>query len=80
MTRHLRVLVGPYRVARDFAAARGLQEHEYLIVTRAHQLAKLDPLLVGSIVRLPGLAERFAKDIRDEVDRITALFPEIIAA
>lgn len=80
MNRKLRVLVGPYRAARRFAALKGLEEHEYMIVTRAHQLAKLDPMLVRSIVRLPGLAERFAQEIREEVDRITVLFPEVVAA
>lgn len=71
------VLVGPARLAHRYAQRRGWSEDGYLIVTRAHQLARLDPELIFSIVcvRLEALGEKVMIELRREIDRIRMLWP-----
>lgn len=76
-TGKVRVVVGPHRLARRYAQRHGWAEETYLIITRAHQLARLDPALVASIVmvKLHHLGQRIAEEIHDEVMRIKTLWP-----
>lgn len=75
-TGKLRVLVGPHRLARRYAERHGWAEDTYIIVTRSHQLARLDPALVISIVmvKLHALGERFAAELRQEIMDMRALW------
>lgn len=77
MIRKIRVIAGPYRLARKYAQSRGWANDEFLIVTRAHQLASLDPKLIATIVtvRLHTLGRRVTEDIEQEIDRVCALWP-----
>ena len=72
----LRVLAGPHRLARRYAERKGWAEDSYIIVTRSHQLARLDPALMVSIVmvKLNALGERVAAEIREELSVIRALW------
>lgn len=76
MNRKYRVIAGPYRLARKYAESRGWSEDEYIIVTRGHQLARLDPALVAAIftVKLHHFATRVAVEIKDEIERMRALW------
>lgn len=75
-TGKLHVVAGPYRLARRFAERRGWSPEEYLIVTRGHQLAQLDPALILNIflVSLHALTDRVVLDIKDEIDRVRSLW------
>lgn len=77
MSRKVRVIAGPYRTARKYAASMGWADEEYLIVTRGHQLARLDPALIATIitVKLHVLSQRIVAEIRDEIDRLRTLWP-----
>lgn len=77
MTRKIRVIAGPYRVARKYAASMGWSGDTYMIVTRGHQLAGLDPALIASIVtvKLHTLGERIVAEIREEIERVRSLWP-----
>lgn len=78
----LRVLAGPHSLARRYAERHGWAEDSYIIVTRSHQLARLDPSLVATIimVKLYALGERIAAEIRDEIMSIKALWPVVMKA
>lgn len=71
------VLIGPPRLARRYAQRCGWGEDTYLIVSRAHQLALLDPELIFSIVciNLDVLGRRITDEMRREIDRIRVLWP-----
>lgn len=75
--RQYRVIAGPYRVARRYAASMGWADDEYVIVVRAHQLARMDPATIGRIVtvRLQAMGQRIAQEIQDEIDQLRALWP-----
>lgn len=77
MNRKIRVIAGPYRVARKYAASMGWADDSYLIVTRGHQLATLDPALIASIVtvKLHTLGQRIVEEIREEIERLRTLWP-----
>lgn len=77
MKRNIRVIAGPYGIARKYAKSMGWVGDDFLIVTRGHQLATLDPALVGSIVtvRLDTLGSRVGEEIREEIERLRALWP-----
>lgn len=76
MNRQLRVLAGPHRLARRYAERHDWAEDTYIIVTRSHQLARLDPALMISItaVSLHALGERIAREITEELMSIKALW------
>lgn len=76
MTGRLRVLAGPHGLARRYAERRDWAEDSYIIVTRPHQLARLDPALVLSIItiKLHALGDRIAREIREELQQIKALW------
>lgn len=80
--RKYRVIAGPYRLARRFAERRGWTEEEYLIVTRGHQLARLDPALITAIfvLKLNVLGQRVKQEIREEIARVRTLWPVPVAA
>lgn len=80
--RQYQVIAGPYRVARRYAASLGLSEDQYLIVTRGHQLARLDPAMIASIVtvKLSTLTTNIMQEIHDEIDRLQVLWPVPITA
>lgn len=71
------VLAGPYRQARRYAHHHQLREDQYLIITRAHQLAALDPQLIIAIIviELPALGQRIVTEITEEINRVLALYP-----
>lgn len=79
MNRKFRVIAGPYRVARKYALAQGWKDEDVMIVCRGHQLAGLDPALIASIitVKLHTMGARVINEIRDEIDNIHALWPQI---
>lgn len=72
----IHVIAGPYRLARRFAERRGWSEDQYMIVTRGHQIAKLDPELIAKIfvVCLHHFADRIAEEIKDEINRVRSLW------
>lgn len=76
MMRELRVLAGPARLARRYAERQGWPEESYLIITRGHQLARLDPARVTVIVmvKLAQLGKTIAEEITEEVALIKALW------
>lgn len=76
MNRQYRVIAGPHRLARKYAESRGWGEDEYIIVTRGHQLARLDPALVAAIimVKLNHFGQRIAWEIKVEIDRMRTLW------
>lgn len=76
-TGKLRVLVGPYRNAARYAERHGWAQDSFIIVTRHHELHGLDPARIASIVlvRLHALGERIAREIREEIMIIRALWP-----
>jgi hypothetical protein len=73
----LKVVVGPYRAAKRYAQSRGWSEEEYVVVTRGHQLARLDPAKLATIftVKINGLGQRAVGELREEADRLKALWP-----
>jgi hypothetical protein len=75
--RKYRVIAGPYRIARRYAESMGWAEDQYIIVTRGHQLACLDPALILSIitVKLHTMALRVMTEIHDEIERVKILWP-----
>lgn len=77
MNRKIYVIAGPYRMAKRFAERRGWAAAEYIIVTRAHQLARLDPALIMQIftVKLHDLGRKIVAEIHDEIEQMVALFP-----
>lgn len=77
MHRQFHVIAGPYRVARRYAERRGWTDDEIVIVTRGHQLAKLDPALIAAIitVKLHALGQRIMEEIREQIDQVRALWP-----
>lgn len=77
MNRQVRVIAGPYRVARKYATSMGWHDHEYIIVTRGHQLASMDPALILSIVmvKLHTLGQRIMDEIHAEIERLCSLWP-----
>ena len=77
MSRKYRVIAGPYRVARRYAQRQGWTPDEYVIVSRGHQLAKLDPAMIAEIimVKLHELAGRIVTEIHEEIDRVRTLWP-----
>lgn len=83
MNRKYRVIAGPYSAARKYALSRGWSEDEVFIITRGHQLAKLDPALIASIItiKLHTMGARVTIEIQDEIHAIRALWPvETLAA
>ncbi len=82
MYRKYRVIAGPYRVARRFAQSQGWDEDDYVIVSRGHQLARLDPALIGEIVvvKLHDLGERIKAEIVQEIQQLRSLWPVRVAA
>ncbi len=82
MHRKYRVIAGPYRIARRFAQSQGWSEDAYVIVSRGHQLAKLDPALIGEImvIKLDTLADRIRLDIIAEIQQLRSLWPVRVAA
>jgi hypothetical protein len=79
VNRKFRVVAGPYRVARKYAMSQGWTDDEIMIVSRGHQLAVLDPALIASIitVKLHTMGARVINEIRDEIENIHALWPQI---
>jgi hypothetical protein len=79
VNRKFRVIAGPYRVARKYALSQGWPEDEIMIVTRGHQLANLDPALIASIitVKLHTMGARIITELRDEIERICTLWPQV---
>jgi uncharacterized small protein (DUF1192 family) len=77
VNRQYRVIAGPYRLAKRYAQSMGWDEDEFVIVTRGHQLARLDPALILSIVtvKLHELSQRIVADIQEEINRLRALWP-----
>lgn len=77
MHRKYRVIAGPYRTARRYAESHGWSSDEYIIVTRGHQLARLDPALILAIitVELHTMAQRVVEGISREIESIRALWP-----
>lgn len=77
MNRQYRVIAGPYRIAKRYAQSRGWAEDEVIIVTRGHQLARLDPALIASIVtvKLHTMGARIVAEIQEEIARVKALWP-----
>jgi hypothetical protein len=73
----IRVICGPYRLARRYAERRGWVDDQFIIVTRAHQLARLDPALIKEIlvVRLHALGQAIMGQIHEEIDLVRALWP-----
>lgn len=76
------VLVGPHGIARRYAQRNKWMDDEYVIVTRGHQLAGLDPNLMKQIVtvKLHALNERIVQEIHEELDRIKILWPTLVTA
>lgn len=77
MNRRVRVIAGPYRTARKYATSMGWDDGQYIIVTRGHQLANLDPALILSIftVKLHVMGKRIMDEIYEEISRICTLWP-----
>lgn len=75
----IQVIAGPFRQAQKYAQAQGLDPDEFMIVTRAHQLAGLDPARIARIVvvKLAHLGERIVKEIKDEIESLTVLWPKV---
>lgn len=73
----IQVIAGPHREARRYAQTQGLSPDEYLIVTRAHQLAGLNPERIVRIVmvKMANLGSRIAQELREEIGQLTALWP-----
>lgn len=71
------VLVGPYRVARRYAQARGWSDDSYAIVVRAHQLRSLDPSRIAAIftLKLHALAKAVVEELWEEIDKVGSLWP-----
>lgn len=82
MNRQYRVIAGPYRIAKRYAQSRGWAEDEVIIVTRGHQLARLDPALIVSIVtvKLHTMGARIVDEIQLEIARVSALWPALTLA
>lgn len=77
MNRKYHVIAGPYRIAKRYAATRGWTEDEVIIVTRGHQLARLDPALIASIVtvKLHTMGQKVITEVQDEIARVKVLWP-----
>jgi hypothetical protein len=77
VNRSLKVLAGPARLAHRYAQRMGWAENEYIVITRGHQLARLDPARVKQIVviKVHALGKVIAADIHEEILRIKALWP-----
>ncbi len=79
-----RIVVGPYRLCRKYADSMGWNDEQYVIVSRAHQLATMDPAIIGSVItlKLHSLGARIATEITSEICRIRLLwsFPVTAAA
>lgn len=77
MNRKIRVIAGPHRVARRYAASMGWADSDFIIVTRGHQIASLDPNLILNIVtvRLHVLGGKIMDEINVEIDRVRTLWP-----
>lgn len=75
--KQFQVIAGPYRYARRYAESMGWTADEYVIIVRGHQLATLDPARVAAIitVKLHTMGQRVVDDIREEIDRLRALWP-----
>lgn len=73
----LNVLVGPYRIARRYAASLNWPEDSYAIVCRAHQLRGLDPARITAIVtvRFHSMGQSVVDEIKQEIDSLTRLWP-----
>lgn len=82
MNNKIHVVAGPYCLAKRYASRQGWADAEFIIVTRAHQLARLDPALIAEIitVKLYDLGFRIAAKIFEEIDRMVALFPVRLVA
>ncbi len=82
MKHQYRVVVGPYRVARRYAASMGWSADEYVIVVRAHQLNGLDPARIGRIITLKthAMGRRVMDEINDEIAQLRALWPVPVVA
>lgn len=78
----IRVIVGPYHLAKRYAERFNFHGEDVIIVTRGHQLAKLNPADIAGIitVRLNALGARIARDIAEETRRIRSLWPITIQA
>lgn len=82
MNHQFRVVAGPYRIARKYAESMGWSEDDYIIVSRGHKLAALDPAMIASIVivALHTMAARIMSDIVSEIDRVRAIWPVPVSA
>lgn len=82
MRRKYQVVAGPHRIAKRYALSRGWADDEVIIVTRGHQLARLDPELITSIVtvQLHTLGARITAEIQEEIARVAALWPVLTQA
>lgn len=71
------VIVGPHRTARKYAEARNWNNDDFIIVTRGHQLAQLDPALMRQIVtvKLHTMGQRIMEEIHEAIEQIRALWP-----
>lgn len=78
----LKVVAGPYAVAQRYAKQKGWHPDEYMIVTRAHQIARLDPATVVAVitVKLQNLGQRIVAEIHEELDKLRALWPVPLTA
>jgi hypothetical protein len=77
MTRKIRVIAGPHRTARKYAISMGWDEGDYIIVTRGHQLAQLDPSLILSIftIQLYKMGKRVQDELEEEIKALKFLWP-----
>ena len=77
-----RVIVGPYRAAMRYAKRRNWADDDIVIICRGHQLAGLDPAhMIGIItVGTQKFSSRVLFELRQEVRRITALWPVPVVA
>lgn len=77
MNRKIRVIAGPHRTARQYAKSMGWRETEFIIVTRGHQLAQLDPSMILSIftVKLHTLGKRVEDELMEEINALKTLWP-----
>lgn len=76
MNRKYHVVAGPYRLARKYAKSQGWRDDQFVIVTRGHQLAALDPqlMLKISLVQVHTLGQAVYDEIRVAIEHIRALW------
>lgn len=82
MNRQYRVIAGPYRIAKRYAESQGWSSDDFVIVTRGHQIARLDPAQISYIitVKLHDLSTRILDEMHHEIARVKALWPVPLVA